>query len=223
MKESTKNGLFKLAGIGLFLLSLAFSHLNCGTASDCGGTETGNPTTCTTQDAPTTGEDSGSTADDSQDDDAGDSDSFDADSDNDLSADVSINDPFIETLALGDDADLNIGETVVIFDNESDFAAFWEEFFGSAEDGAEAIPKVDFSTRIVAAAAMGSQENGGFSIAFTDQRIEDGTMILTLTETRPGANCNVAASFTNPYHVISVPVSGEEIAIETETVEVDCE
>lgn len=223
MKKSTNDGMFKFTGIVLLLLSLALSHLNCGTASDCGGTETGNPTTCTTQDSPTTGEDSGSADDDSQDGEtAGAPDDSDASSDNDLSADVSVNDPFITTLASGDDADLSLSETLVVFDNADDFAAFWEEFFGSEADGAQAVPTIDFSTRIVAAAAMGPQGTDGYSITFTDQRIEENTLILTLTETRPGGNCLVTESLTNPYHVISVPTSGEDIAIESEIVETGC-
>lgn len=223
MKDGTKDNLLKLLGIALFLASLALGHVHCGTA-ECGGTETGNPTTCTTQNSPTTGgddssEDGASAGDSGSDEMSEDGATSDPSSDNDLSATPSLSDPFLETLAWGNDADPSIAATTLAFDNEGDFAAFWEEFFGDVE----AVPEVDFSTRIVAVTVMGEQNTGGYEIAFTGQRIENDMLVLTVTETAPGPDCVVIQNPTNPYHVISVPTTGEDVSVETEFIENDCE
>lgn len=186
----------------ILILILATGPLACGK-----GTETGNPTTSTTGNS------------------EGDSGTTDSPaSDNDVSAlpNVSVGSQFIETLAQGADADLSFEESVTFFDNEDAFSNAWGELTG-AMDPVPEKPEVDFDTRIVAIAIMGASGSDDYSIAITGQHIEDGILILTVTQTLPGEDCASGNTVNNPYVVVSVPTAGYDVTWETEAMVENCE
>ena len=212
MKKDTNMHFAKLIITGFILVCMGLSQLNCGSDAGCGGTETGNPNSCTNN---TSSSGDAAAEGDSDDGDA----TVEPTSDNDLNASVSLSDPFIETLAQGY-ADLDFEAPYLLYNNTADFETFWIEFFG---DELNPAPEVDFSTQIVAVAILGERPTSGYGITFTDQRIEDGVMILSVTIIKPASSCTVTETPVNPYHIVSIPTSGQDIEIETFTVENNCE
>ncbi len=67
-------------------------------------------------------------------------------------------------------------------------------------------PKVDFTTHSVIAVFAGQKPTGGYSI--TVKKIEDGekrNVVVTLTS--PGADCIVTQIITEPYQIVTVPIT----------------
>jgi len=103
----------------------------------------------------------------------------------------------------------------------SDFKTFrevWKKAHGS-ETG---IPTIDFSSEMVLAVFQGKKNTGGHSIRISDITNDEGQLNVSVVETVPGSSCVVTQSETQPYHLISIPITGQTINFKSETVVNDC-
>jgi hypothetical protein len=130
---------------------------------------------------------------------------------------VKISDGEVHTLlaqsysGISDAADLVIRST-------DEWAAFWERAHADITPPPPP-PHVDFSGRMVVAAAMGSRPSGGFGIEIESVHSRGADLYVHVRERRPAANCMVTAAITAPVTAVSVPrTDGQVRFIRTETV-----
>ena len=179
----------------IILLSILFF---AACSSKFGGTETGNPTVIVVpNDAPTTGSGDGVIADTAPGSTAG----------------MPI--PVI-VIAHGTNGSVDAPQQNVVITTDVDFTAFWSALFA----GQVAKPIVDFNARMVIATVMGAENTDGYSIKMTTLTGFAGDLTVAVTATSPAANCAVADTATNPYHVISVVKSDDVVSFDvTEVIE----
>jgi PrcB C-terminal len=80
----------------------------------------------------------------------------------------------------------------------------WEEFWQTMhvnELPQPAVPGIDFTTRMVVAAAMGTRNSGGYSIRISS--VSGGTAHVLATS--PGTGCIVAGVITHPVDAAVIP------------------
>ncbi|MCR4275955.1 MAG: protease complex subunit PrcB family protein [Candidatus Parcubacteria bacterium] len=73
-------------------------------------------------------------------------------------------------------------------------------------------PTIDFRTQAVIAVFAGQKSTGGYSIAVASVTDTGDTRTVAVTLTSPGTDCMVTESFTNPYQIVTVPVSNASLA-----------
>lgn len=99
------------------------------------------------------------------------------------------------------------------------WAAFWTEMHASLSPAPE-LPAVDFSTRIVVAAAMGRRATGGYAIRIESVSRRGDDLEVVVVESSPGAGCLTTQALTAPATAVSVarPAGDVEFVERTETV-----
>jgi hypothetical protein len=80
----------------------------------------------------------------------------------------------------------------------------WEALWKSHAPG-QTPPPVDFKTRFVAAAFLGSRPTGGFSVQITGTRIAAGTLIIEFVDRERGPGDIVTQALTSPFHLVTLP------------------
>lgn len=113
------------------------------------------------------------------------------------------------TIAKGEDSRLVESRRFVIRDPQA-FAAIW-----SAHAGSDAVPHVDFETRMVVAVFAGERPTPGFGVTVTGTRREADALMITVEETTPAASAVSAQVLTSPYHVAALPRDDGEIRFDT--------
>ncbi len=73
-------------------------------------------------------------------------------------------------------------------------------------------PAIDFTKEEVLAVFDGTHSTGGYRITVTRITNEDGTRIVQVTRSAPGANCSTPSVVTGPYQIIAVPKSDLPLA-----------
>lgn len=66
-------------------------------------------------------------------------------------------------------------------------------------------PAMDFSQQSVLAVYMGEQRSGGYAIEITGVELVNGTLKVTVKETRPAPGAMVTMALTQPYHMVRIP------------------
>lgn len=85
------------------------------------------------------------------------------------------------------------------------------------------VPEVDFEENYLVASFLGNRNNGGYSVSITEMILNNGTLGVSILETKPGANCFVTDAITQPYIVVSVAKDGiREAIFSTQTKSKDC-
>jgi len=103
----------------------------------------------------------------------------------------------------------------------SDFKTFrdvWRNVHGS-ESG---MPTIDFSSQMVLAVFQGQKNTGGHSIRISEIVNNDGQLNVVVVETVPGSSCVVTQAITQPYHLVSIPITGQTINFKSETTVSEC-
>ena len=85
----------------------------------------------------------------------------------------------------------------VVIRDESSWAAYWNDFHANIVPMPDP-PSVDFSTKMVVAAAMGTRPSGGYSVSVSAVYQQDGTLFFRIREASPAPTCLNAAVVTAP-------------------------
>lgn len=125
-----------------------------------------------------------------------------------------VNVPFAE---LAKDAHSTVITRVnYLITSESEFIKLWKMV-----DAAGAPPKVDFSTKYVAAVFAGKKPTGGYGI--TVSKVEDANVrMVTITLAKPDAACILTQAETAPYQIIELPKTTLSFSHEDQTSTVGC-
>ncbi len=99
--------------------------------------------------------------------------------------------------------------------------AEWRDFWSDLGGGA--LPAVDFSRDMVIGVASGTRRTTGYGIRVDAVHVDDdGTLVIDVVETAPGANCFNAQQVTRPADVIVVPRAERGWTFRERTETVDC-
>jgi hypothetical protein len=103
-------------------------------------------------------------------------------------------------LARGDHSDVSRRANFLIT-SSSELSQLWKMIDSQSEK-----PTIDFTKNTVVALFMGTKPTGGYSIEVT--RVSDGEKrtVSALLKT-PGGSCIVDQVVTNPYQIVSVPIT----------------
>jgi|SRR6185503_5787474 len=82
--------------------------------------------------------------------------------------------------------------------------ALWPQIVGSLRP-IPPVPAVDFATKTVIVASMGTRSSGGYVISVDDVRQARGDAWITITERSPGSGCGTTAAITTPIAAVVVP------------------
>ena len=82
--------------------------------------------------------------------------------------------------------------------------ALWPQIVGSLRP-IPPVPAVDFATKTVIVASMGTRSSGGYVISVDEVRQSRGDSWITITERSPGSACGTTAALTAPVAAVVVP------------------
>jgi hypothetical protein len=97
----------------------------------------------------------------------------------------------------------------------------WHQFVGSVTPKPEA-PTIDFSTKMVLIATMGSRSSGGYSISIDRVSMNGDAMLAVVREVSPGRRCIVTAAFSAPATAVVVPVTTGDVSFRETTETRNC-
>lgn len=102
--------------------------------------------------------------------------------------------------------------------------AEWQEIWSqiASRQVPPSPPTVDFDTRMVIVAAMGSRPTGGHAIAIESVRAEGGRIVVEVVETSPGPGCMTTQAFTAPVVAVTVEKRPGEAAFVERSVTEPC-
>jgi hypothetical protein len=82
----------------------------------------------------------------------------------------------------------------------------------------------DFDNDMVLALSAGQRPSSGYGIRINGISSEDGTLVVSVTETVPGKNCMLLTVLTWPYHYVQVTggVAGHNVELERTEFIQDC-
>jgi len=101
-----------------------------------------------------------------------------------------------------------------VYRAREDFELFWARH-SSDSFPPPAPPAVDFSARMVVAVFMGEQVTGGFTTEVTSvEQKEDGGIVVNFTTDVPRSGAIVTQALTQPYHIVSVGKTDQEVTFE---------
>ena len=114
--------------------------------------------------------------------------------------------PF-KTIERGTSSTLTTPMDRVIFDPEQ-FVELWLQLHANDPNRVAILPRVNFAEEMVIVVSMGEQPTTGYSIKVTKLVEARGAspdrplLKVFVRETRPGENCTVEPTPTQPFHVI---------------------
>lgn len=107
-------------------------------------------------------------------------------------------------------------ERIVVRTQES-WQLLWPQLVGSLRP-LPPVPEVDFATKTVIVATMGTRSHGGYVITVDEVRQAHGDAWITVTEKAPGSLCGTTAAITAPIAAVVVPrFDGNAVFIERST------
>lgn len=103
----------------------------------------------------------------------------------------------------------------------------WEAYLDQAMPDLherQPLSNPDFDNEIVLALSAGQRPSSGYGIRINSISSEDGTLVVSATETVPGENCMLLAVLTWPYHYVQVTgaVAGHKVELERTEFIQDC-
>ncbi|HYF90798.1 MAG TPA: protease complex subunit PrcB family protein [Symbiobacteriaceae bacterium] len=101
----------------------------------------------------------------------------------------------------------------VLLTDEAGWKANWAQASARQVPGTEA-PVLDFSQQSVVAVYMGEQRTGGYAIEITGVELTNGTLRVTVKQTRPGPGTIVTQALTQPFHMVRIPKVPEGTKLE---------
>ncbi len=85
----------------------------------------------------------------------------------------------------------------VVIRDQSSWTAYWNDFHANIVPMPDP-PSVDFSTKMVVAATMGTRPSGGYSVSVSAVYQQDGTLFFRIREASPAPTCPNVAVVTAP-------------------------
>lgn len=92
----------------------------------------------------------------------------------------------------------------VLLTDESGWKSNWAQASARQVPAPEA-PALDFSQQSVVAVYMGEQRTGGYSIEITGVELVNGTLKVTVKQSRPAPGAIVTQALTQPFHMVRIP------------------
>ena len=96
----------------------------------------------------------------------------------------------------------------------------WKIAYGT---DAPPLPKVDFSKEYVIGVFAGQKSTGGNSATITTVTEAENMRTVAVMLTKPGEDCMVTQSLTNPYQIVAVPFSDATLTHSDTEVITSCE
>ncbi len=93
-------------------------------------------------------------------------------------------------------------------------ASDWEEIWAVIHRDIRperAAPEIDFSRETVVGVFLGTRSTGGYSVEIIDASLHNGKLEVIYKTKSPSPGDMVSMAITQPFHVISVNVTGAEI------------
>jgi hypothetical protein len=84
------------------------------------------------------------------------------------------------------------------------------------------LPAADFTRETIVVASMGQQRTGGYSMTIDSAGVAGDTVILTVTEHRPGRTCGTTAALTAPIALARVLRPNAQLRLVEKTAVTDC-
>lgn len=101
------------------------------------------------------------------------------------------------------------------------WADFWDDFYGTLEPK-PSVPDLDFTGHVVAVAALGTRNSGGFAVQIEGAFEAEGVLWVAVAETRPGPLCMTTAALTAPATAARIESTAQEVRFTERVVETDC-
>lgn len=120
-------------------------------------------------------------------------------------------------LAAGTAANVEVQKNYAAYDADG-LAEVW-----ALSGSAESIPALDFEKEYVIGVFAGQKPSGGHSIAVSGIRDTNGSRVVSIVLTEPGAGCVSTQALTSPYQIIAVPYSDSPLTREYATVQQSCQ
>ena len=114
----------------------------------------------------------------------------------------------MEKVAAGERSGIAAARQVVVR-SEAEWQQLWSEL-GSRQ----AIPKVDFDSRMVVGVFLGTRPTSGFSVQIVEVRDEPGVLWVKYSERGPSPSAMVLQALTSPFYLISVPARRGDVRFE---------
>ena len=109
----------------------------------------------------------------------------------------------------------------IIVRTASSWEALWPQIVGSLRP-IPPTPAIDFATKTVIVATMGSRNSGGYVITVDEVREARGNAWIAVSEKAPGTRCGTTGAITTPIAVVVVPRFDGSAAFSERTATVDC-
>lgn len=116
---------------------------------------------------------------------------------------------------------LDTQQRLVIRDART-WASLWSQIAARIQP-LPAPPAIDFDSKLVVVASMGTRPSGGYTIDIDDVRIIDNAVQLSVTETSPGVACGGSGALTTPIAVATVTRFDTQASFAERTTSYDCE
>ena len=113
-------------------------------------------------------------------------------------------------------------EKMIVIDNNDDYQKAMAIVYYNL-DQMPVVPDVDFNKYTVILAAMGTKNNGGYTIGIDNITKSKSIVTVNLTETSPGKNCVLTDMVSSPYQVIKVKKIKKEIKFNISRNTKDCQ
>jgi len=102
------------------------------------------------------------------------------------------------SVARGTSSQIDEARQVVVRSAE-DWQTLWKTH------SSQPVPKVDFSTSIVAGVFLGSRPTAGYDVRITGVRRTPGGAVVEYSETKPDPKRMVAQILTSPFALVAIP------------------
>jgi len=74
---------------------------------------------------------------------------------------------------------------------------------------------IDFTTQTVLASFMPIKKSGGYSVEITDIETQKDSLVIQTKTTSPATNSMVTQVITQPYHIVTMPISEKPITFKS--------
>ena len=111
--------------------------------------------------------------------------------------------------------------TRTLIRDQATWASYWNQFYGNIAP-LPPVPTMNFSGHVIAVAAMGSRNSGGYAIEIEGSFEADGVLWVAVVETSPGPLCMSTAALTAPAVASRIASSASEVRFTERSVETDC-
>ncbi len=116
-------------------------------------------------------------------------------------------------------ADIAVRKNYAAYAKE-DFAKIWKMAHGTNGPN---LPEVDFSKEYVVGVFAGQKSTGGNAIAIASIKDMGDVRTVAINLIKPGTDCMVTQSLTNPYQIATIPFSDASLTHADTEVVTSCE